>query len=259
MAELPQLLDDNSIFIGWVHDPEVYNQDPATLALYQVSLSSMPQIVTDEHNYIFAIWSSVSLLKDNNTPNYMLRHLYARASTDGGATWHDSLVDLNHDFFLYHFTECVYPSASPTSTDSLYILFMGDQYAGTYLTGSQLGQGQQVIDSNYMYILKPSKLDIILWPEGINEKKNQPSMIVSQNAPNPVKDQTQIDVILNNPGTLSLDVYSLVGQKVMEINRGSVNSGNHRFTLNSTQFSPGIYFYTVKCNNESSTHKMIVE
>ena len=84
-------------------------------------------------------------------------------------------------------------------------------------------------------------------------------MMVSQNVPNPFTNRTLIDVMLSKPGSLSLDVYSLVGQEVMEINKGTVNPGTYRFNLNSTQFSPGIYFYTVKCNNEISTHKMIVE
>jgi hypothetical protein len=261
MPELPQSLNVDSIFIGWVHDTMVFYQDPTTLAFYQNSLSSQAQLVTDAYDNLFVVWAGVTLLKDATTPTpYMLRHLYGRASTNLGVTWHDSMPDLNTDFFQYHFTECVYPSASPTSTDSLYLLFQGDQYAGTYLTGSQPGQqGQNVIDSSYFYLIKPAKLDIIMPGVGINEKKNQPSMSVSQNAPNPFKNQTTIEVILSKPGTLSLNVYSLVGQKVQEISMGTVTSGTYHFTLNSAQFSPGIYFYTVKCNNESSTHKMIVE
>lgn len=260
MQELPQSLDVDSIFIGWVHDTMVFYQDQTTLAFYQNSLSSQPQLVTDLYGQIFAIFASVTLLKDATLPTpYMLRHLYGRASIDNGITWRDSLPDLTSDFFQYHFTECVFPSASPTSNDSLFILFQGDMYAGTYLTGSTPGQqGQTVIDSSYLYFLKPSKLSIWLF-DGIDEKKNQPSMMVSQNSPNPFNNQTQIDVILSKTGVLSMDVYSLVGQKVAEINKGTGNPGKYRFTLNSSQFSPGIYFYTVRFNNESSTHKMIVE
>ena len=84
-------------------------------------------------------------------------------------------------------------------------------------------------------------------------------MVVSQNNPNPFNGQTQIDVMLNKQGSLSLDVYSLTGQNMMEINNGTGHKGINRFTLNSTQLKPGVYFYTVKFNNESSTHKMIVE
>ena len=260
--QLPQALDVDSIFVGFVHDTMVYYQDPTTIALYQLSMSTFPQIVTDQYDNVFVTWSSVTMLKDATNPGtpYLLRHMYARASTNGGTTWHDSIVDLNHDFFAYHFTECVYGSASPTSdNDSLYILFQGDQYAGTDVFNSTAGQGQTAIDSNYFYLIKPSKWDIIMPGVGINEKKNQPSMIVYQNTPNPFNNQTQVKVLVDKPGTLSMEVYSLVGQKVMEINKGSVNSGDYRFTLNSTQFSPGVYFYTVRFNNESSTHKMIVE
>jgi len=262
MAQLPQSLDVDSIFLGYVHDTNVYYQDPATIALYQLGLSTFPQIVTDNSNNVFVTWSSVTMLKDATNPGtpFLLRHIYARASINGGFTWRDSIPDLNKDFFSYHFTECVYGSASPTSNDSLYILFQGDQYAGTYVfDGVNSLPGQTAIDSNYLYMIKPSKADIIMKGIGINEKKNQPSMVVYQNTPNPFNNQTQVKVLVSKPGTLSMEVYSLVGQKVMEINKGAVNSGDYRFTLSSSQFSPGVYFYTVKFNNESATRKMIVE
>ena len=170
------------------------------------------------------------------------------------------MPDLTHDFFQYHFTECVYPTASPTSTDSLYISFQGDALAGTYVfDGGGSIPGQSTLDSSYFYMIKPSKYDIIYPGVGINEKKNQAGMSVLQNIPNPFTDQTHVDVILTRPGNLSLEVFSLTGQKVTEINKGTVSSGNYRFALNSSQFSKGVYFYTVKCNNETSTHKMIVE
>jgi len=256
MAPLPQSLDVDSIFVGWVKD-DLSLMTLTNLAFYQNSLSAWPQIVTDENNYVFVIWASVTSLLDPD--NYMLRHLYARASIDGGVTWRDSLVELTSNFFQYHWEECVYPCASPTSTDSLYILFQGDLSAGNYLTDSQPNmQGQTLIDNNDMYFIKPSKFDIEVL-DGIDQKKSQPVMMVSQNIPNPFMNQTKVNVTLSKKGTLSLEVYSLVGQKVAEINKGIVNPGNYQFVLDASQFTQGIYFYTVKCNNESSTRKMIVE
>lgn len=262
MAELPQKLIPDTLFnhgnyIGWVTDTMVFYQAPTQLAYYYNSLSGFPTLVIDQNNWIFVIWSGVTTLLDLN--NYMLRHLFARASVTGGVTWRDSIVEITSNYYQYHFEECVYPSASPTSTDSLFILFQGDIEAGAYVNANLGGQGQTDITNNDMFITKPAKSDILLFGVGIDQKKNQPTMMVSQNSPNPFKNQTQINVNLTKPGTLLLDVYSFIGQKVMEINDGTVNSGNYRFTLNSTQFSPGIYFYIVKNNNESSTHKMIVD
>jgi hypothetical protein len=259
MAELPQSLDDDNIFIASVPDTMVFYQDPGQLAYYYNSLTSQPQIVTDADNKIFVIYSTVTLLLDPN--NFMLRHLYGRGSADGGVTWEPYTYEITNNFFQYHWEECVFPSASPTSTDKLYILFQGDLEAGDYLKGSAGAQGQVDIDMNDLLFIEPMK-DSIVHDTGtisIDQKKFKPSLQVTQNSPNPFKNQTIIDVQVNKPGTLSMEVYSLVGEKVFEISKGAVNTGEQRFILNASQFSPGVYFYTVKCNNISSTHKMIVQ
>jgi len=260
MPELPQKLDQDSLFIGWIQDTTVYNQSLTQLAWYYCSLSSMPAMVIDKNNFIFVTWASVTTLLDPN--NYMLRHLFARASINDGATWCDTIVEITSNFFQYHWEECVYPSASPTSTDSsIFLLFQGDLEAGIYLNGGITPgiQGQMDITNNDILFIRHSKSDLTCIPMGIDQKKNRPSMMVSQNVPNPFTNQTLVDIVLNKPGSLSLDVYSLIGQKVMEIDKGTVNPGNYRFTLKSAQLTPGVYFYTVRCNNEVSTHKMIVE
>jgi hypothetical protein len=219
----------------------------------------MPVLVTDQYDNIFLICAGVTNLLD--TSNYMLRHLFTNFSVNNGITWCDSLLDINSDFFQYHWTECVYPSASPVSTnDSLYILFQGDAMSGDYINDHFGSNGQHFITSNDMFLTKPSKWDIIspCWI-GIDKKKTVPAMTVYQNTPNPFRNQTQVNVTLSEKGDLLLEVYSLLGQKVTEIDKGIVNPGDYQFILSGSQFTSGIYFYTVRCNNESSTHKMIVE
>jgi len=66
-------------------------------------------------------------------------------------------------------------------------------------------------------------IDWIPCYEGIEQKNNQPLMEVYQNTPNPFKVQTQVNVTLRTKGTLSLEVFSLLGQKVAEIDKGNVN------------------------------------
>jgi hypothetical protein len=262
MAQLPQSLDVDSIFVASVPDTMVFYNAATQLAYYYNSMTSQPQLHIDNNNNIYLVYSTVTMLLDPNS--YMLRHLYSRGSTDGGVTWKDWTYEITQNFFQYHWEECVFPSISPTSTygpDGLiYIPFQGDLEAGDYLKNSVAGsQGQVEITNNDLILTQPRKDSITGLPDGIVQKKIQPAMYVTQNSPNPVKNQTIIDVMVNKPGSLSMEVYSLVGQKVFAINRGSVNAGEQRFILNASQFTPGVYFYTVRCNNESSTHKMIVE
>jgi hypothetical protein len=94
---------------------------------------------------------------------------------------------------------------------------------------------------------------------GIDEKPGGNITSVSQNYPNPFNQTSTIMVNLEEGATLSLVVSNIIGQKVMEINRGEVGAGSHNFTIDATGLETGVYFYTVISGQNSVTKKMIVE
>jgi|WetSurMetagenome_2_1015567.scaffolds.fasta_scaffold25134_2 hypothetical protein len=259
MGELPQALDPDTLFnhgnlIGWVQDTNVFYAQATELAYYYVSLSSHPTLTIDEYENMYCTWSGVTTLRDPNS--FMLRHIFGRASTNGGLTWKDNIVDLTGDF-LYTWSECVYPSASPTTSgDKLFLEFQADAEAGVYLNGSQGAQGQTSITTNDIIFLNPTKDSF--YPVGINNKQDN-SILVSQNYPNPVKDHSVVNVNLKTSGNLSLTVTSVVGQQIMNISKGYQVPGSYQFTIDGSQLTPGIYFYTVTAGKSSVTKKMIVE
>ncbi|MFH1160707.1 MAG: T9SS type A sorting domain-containing protein [bacterium] len=258
MPELPQDLDPDTLFahgnyIGWVPDTMIYYD--GDLAYYYNSLSSFPTLEIDENNLIFAVWASVVLNLDPD--NYLRRHLFARASIDGGASWRENIPDITDDF-LYTWSECVFPFVAQTSDDKLYVLMQEDEYAGIYLRGMSGAPGQTAPTTNNMILLTPTKIEIIDPQPGINEKDNA-SFTVSQNYPNPVKDRTLITANLTKSGNLFLVITNVVGQKVLDVQKGNVSAGSHQFTIDGSQLNTGVYFYTVKVDNTSVTKKMIVE
>jgi len=262
MPTWPEVLDiyeleANGNIVGWCPDTTVVNNPIADFAYWYCSMSSMPTIVADEFDNIFVVWASITNLRDQN--NYMMRHLIARASTTGGQTWHETLLDITGDFIQYNWSECVYPNAAPFSyNDSLYILFQSDSEASAYWKLQGSGQGQMDITVNDIIVMKTSKQAIINPGVGI-EEPGKTSFSVSQNMPNPFHSNSVINVNLETAANLSLAVYSVIGQKVLEISKGSVNSGAYQFMLDGTELQPGVYFYTVKVNKESVTKKMIVK
>ena len=50
-----------------------------------------------------------------------------------------------------------------------------------------------------------------------------------------------------------------MGQNVFKVNAGVVQPGMNKITIDATELTPGIYFYTVKAGDSSVTKKMIVE
>jgi hypothetical protein len=95
-------------------------------------------------------------------------------------------------------------------------------------------------------------------PLAINDTKAMTSL--SANIyPNPVHGIATLKVNAPQSGSLTIEVTNLVGQKLMNLNKGVVDSGDHTFNLDATQLTSGVYFYTVKMNNQKVTGKMIVE
>jgi hypothetical protein len=67
-----------------------------------------------------------------------------------------------------------------------------------------------------------------------------------------------LDVTLTGASKLSVEIYTITGQKVAVNSYGTFNEGTHRIDLNSAGLKSGIYFYTVKAGEKTSTGKMTV-
>ncbi len=95
--------------------------------------------------------------------------------------------------------------------------------------------------------------------EGVEEFDNNLIASVDQNYPNPFNSSTTINVELADNADLSIEVTNLIGQKIYEMDKGNVPAGTYEFVLSADNFSNGVYFYTVRANENKITKKMIVE
>ncbi len=259
MPELPQDLDPDELiangnYIGWVQDTMVWYAGETEVAYYGGSFSSMPTLATDDDGNVFVMWSGMTDYRD--TDDYMLRHIFARVSNDNGVTWGDSIFDLTGGF-LQQWSEFVYPSVSPTSDNNLYIIYQEDDAAGVFVKsiGSSTYQGQVAATINNMLIMTVEK-DIFV---GINERQEEVTFQLSQNYPNPVKDQTTMKLTLAKSADVTVNVYSILGQNVQEVNSGMLHAGNHQLVVDASGLNKGVYFISVKVGDQVQTRKMIVE
>jgi hypothetical protein len=94
---------------------------------------------------------------------------------------------------------------------------------------------------------------------GVSENESQSIASVSQNYPNPFSETSTIQVNVVEKTDLKLVVTNLLGQQIMQIERGKVAAGLHEFVLDASRLGNGIYFYTVYAGKDSVTRKMIVE
>ena len=79
---------------------------------------------------------------------------------------------------------------------------------------------------------------------------------VAQNSPNPFNPTTTISFSLAQAGNVNVDIYNVAGQKVDTIVNEYLDSGSHSVVWDASDFSAGVYFYTVKGGDFSKTMKM---
>lgn len=95
-------------------------------------------------------------------------------------------------------------------------------------------------------------------PQGINEIAHA-GFSVSDNYPNPFNKTTQFNITLDKASTVGVDVFNMIGEKVWSTNSSRMTPGTHVITINNSGMNAGMYFYRVTVNNQTVTHKMIVQ
>lgn len=94
---------------------------------------------------------------------------------------------------------------------------------------------------------------------GIKEVKNNDVFTVSQNMPNPFSGVTMIEVNMLKSSQVTVDVYDMLGAKVMSTINENLASGTHTMYIDGSKLNSGVYFYTVNAGGFTVTKKMIVE
>ena len=81
---------------------------------------------------------------------------------------------------------------------------------------------------------------------------------LEQNYPNPFNPLTEISYSIDKAGQTKLDVYNLLGQKVVTLVDGFKLPGRFRVQWDASEFASGIYFYKLSAGKNTKTRKMIL-
>ncbi|MGA7160243.1 MAG: T9SS type A sorting domain-containing protein [Bacteroidota bacterium] len=79
-----------------------------------------------------------------------------------------------------------------------------------------------------------------------------------QNFPNPFNGSTQIQFQIPRAELAVLDLFDIVGRRIMTIFQGVAQPGLHTISLSSELFSSGVYFYQLKAGKYRETKKLIL-
>lgn len=217
---------------------------------YGASMTTMPQIVitrdVNDVKIVQVIYSAISVGFDNSENNF--HHIWGRF-TEGDGNW-SAFTDYTGDVF-HVFSECVYPCAAPKAVNGKYhVIYQTDNMPGTSTQPDP--PVHDPILNNIVY------LAISPLPVNVEETVAQ-SLEISQNFPNPFNGKTYVEVTLNESSNISLEVYTLTGQKVAMNDYGFKTTGNHTIAIDGGQLTTGIYFYTITAGENKVTRKMMVD
>ncbi len=248
-----ELVEDYSL-IGWdqdVNGNDTIDWTEADPASFYVGTSSMPQILIDDMNRIFVVYSSITETYTSGSPAQTCRHLWARTSPNG--EWWGDFTDITASP-IHIIDDCVYPSMVEHSDgESLVVVYQHDNQPGN----SQQGNPATAILENTISVMTVDKDEV--WTSVQENIIPVYDYDVSQNYPNPFNETSTVNVNIRNTSTLSLEVVNMMGQLVYTIDAGIAKPGMNTLVIDGSDLTPGIYFYTVKAGDSAITKKMIVD
>ena len=99
--------------------------------------------------------------------------------------------------------------------------------------------------------------NIEMMNETVEIEKISVDFELSQNKPNPFRNETQIQFYTNHDEEISFSVYNSKGQKVYE-QKYQMDAGENNILFNRKELSSGIYFYKVSTPQEEIIKKMMI-
>ena len=107
--------------------------------------------------------------------------------------------------------------------------------------------------------VEQSTLQSVTNPIGINGTLEVPKEYrLDQNYPNPFNPATNIHYSIPKDGEVSLKVFDILGNEVAVMVNGFLKAGVYNAEFSAANFSSGVYFYSLKTSEFTSTKKMLL-
>jgi hypothetical protein len=138
--------------------------------------------------------------------------------------------------------------------------------------GFVLGKGTTTEVQNYSYVDKTTTPNINYayrlkqidfngsynYSEVVNLGESNPfNFELLQNYPNPFNPATTISIGLPVKSDVTLDVYNIVGEKVLSLYNGELAAGNYNYTVDASNLTSGIYIYVLNATGEDGKNSTL--
>lgn len=259
--------DANLHVFGWIDDNnngtygEYDNVTGASWHYRSLGACTMPAIAVDGMGNLgiaWSVWSEARICGETNFP-YRSAFVTLRDYT---GTWFDNAYNLSTGFD--HELSEVYPTFAATRAynGEFWFGYSEDDHQGLYLDISDTYPSSNGGDmtENIIWAVKvvPSPEDPGLETWAVEEHNAINPMTTTRVYPNPATDVLNLEVNASQSSEMSVSVFNLMGQKVME-QQVNLNTGINTTNISTSDLSSGIYFVTVKANGYENTMKFVVK
>jgi len=127
------------------------------------------------------------------------------------------------------------------------------------ITGFSVGQAKEyyTTTSTLFSHQNGNSVELLSIPVSIQYKTEVPKQNkLLQNYPNPFNPSTTISYRMRKAGIVSLELYTIQGQRVRELVNDFKTEGQHSFRLNGSDLASGIYILRGKLGVQTETRKI---
>ncbi|MFO7862673.1 MAG: M1 family aminopeptidase [Salinivirgaceae bacterium] len=115
------------------------------------------------------------------------------------------------------------------------------------------GDASLEIDPN-RWLLDGAPQEIV----GLSQHLNAKGYRLEQNYPNPVENETTIELTIPEYEHVSLKIYNSLGREVLSVFDQKLTPNTYEVAVDLTQLEPGIYYYTLQVHEFSETKRLMV-
>ena len=231
----------------------------ATWHYRSLGLCTMPGISVDNYGNVAIIFSVWSETRVNDDTGFSFRSVYVSLK-DSAGHWFVDEDGINLSEAFIHSMEEAYPAtASPIAYDgSFWVMYSGDENQGLYLDISETYPNSNLgeLTENYIYAVKVTPV-FDGWDGVVDHSADNP-MTAARVYPNPTTGTLYVEVNASQSSEVNMTVFNIMGQKVAE-KSANVSTGINTTSIDTNEFSSGIYFVTVKANGFEKTMKFVVK
>ena len=243
-----------------------FSSDNWEVSGYFQTPASMPTICVDETGTVGIAYSVPDLSREMSSSNKYLRSImvtfiepgYVMGDATGeyseipGNVYYEWVKLQDADEFMHSYDEAIY-AICPTNTtnEEFWFGYQADDTPGLFAGSDAV---QSAATDNFIWVQKviPDYPDV-----NVNENVVNP-MVNTRVYPNPASGEINIEVSASQASEMSISIYNIMGQNVMN-QSVSLTTGMNTRPVNISELNSGIYFVTVKANGFENTMKFIVK